>query len=55
VPVEEIVKNNYNLDVKNPNKKAEFEHLPPEELITKIEESEKTISGLLSEIKGLIK
>jgi len=55
VPVEDIVKNNYNLDVKNPNKKAEFEHLPPEELIAKIEESEKTISGLLAEIKGLIK
>jgi len=55
VPVEEIIKNNYNLDVKNPNKKAEFEHLPPEELIAKIEESEKTISGLLTEIKGLIK
>jgi type I restriction enzyme M protein len=55
VPVEEIIKNNFNLDVKNPNKKAEFEHLPPEELITKIEESEKTISGLLAEIKGLIK
>ena len=55
VPVEEIIKNNYNLDVKNPNKKAEFEHLPPEELIAKIEESEKTISGLLAEIKDLIK
>ena len=55
VPVEEIIKNNYNLDVKNPNKKAEFEHLPPEELIAKIEESEKTITTLLSEIKGLIK
>jgi len=55
VSVEDIVKNNYNLDVKNPNKKAEFEHLPPEELIAKIEESEKTISGLLTEIKDLIK
>src|SRR3989344_4207205 len=55
VPVEEIIKNNYNLDVKNPNKKTEFEHLPPEELIAKIEESEKTIMTLLSEIKDLIK
>ena len=55
VPVEEIIKNNYNLDVKNPNNKAEFEHLPPEELIANIEESEKTIAALLAEIKGLIK
>jgi type I restriction enzyme M protein len=55
IPVEEIIKNNYNLDIKNPNKKAEFEHLPPEELIAKIEESEKTITILLSEIKDLIK
>lgn len=55
VSVEEIIKNNYNLDVKNPNKKAEFEHLPPEELIAKIEESEKTIMSLLSDIKLLIK
>jgi len=55
VSVEEIIKNNYNLDVKNPNKKAEFEHLPPEELISKIEESEKNITTLLSEIKDLIK
>lgn len=55
VPVEEVIKNNYNLDVNNPNTKAEFEHLPPEELIAKIEDSEKTVIALLSEIKGLIK
>lgn len=54
-PVEEIIKNNYNLDVKNPNRKVEFEHLPPDELINKIESSEKTISALLSEIRDLIK
>ena len=55
VSVDEIIKNNYNLDIKNPNKRAEFEHLPPEELIAKIEESEKTIATLLAEIKGLVK
>jgi len=54
VPVEEIIKNNYNLDIKNPSKKAEFEHLSPEELIVKIEESEKKISFLLGEIKKMI-
>jgi len=51
----EVVRSNYNLDVKNKNKKAEFEHLPPDELIAKIEESEKKISILLSEIKNFIK
>lgn len=55
VSAEEVIKNNYNLDIKNPNKKAEFEHLPPEDLIAKIEESEKVIAILLKEIKDLIK
>ena len=54
VKAEDIIKNNYNLDVGNPSKKAKFEHLPPEELITKIEESEKKISTLLGEIKKMI-
>jgi len=54
-PVEEIAKSDFNLDVKNPNKKSEFEHLSPEELIAKIEESEKITVNLLEEIKGLIK
>lgn len=52
---EEIMNNGYDLDFKNPNKKSEFEHLPLEELIVKIEESEKTVAKLLLEIKGLIK
>ena len=55
IPVEEIIKNNYNLDIKNPNKKAEFEYLPPEELIAKIKKSEKKTAVLLKEIKSLIK
>jgi len=54
VPAEEIIKNNYNLDVNNPNTKAEFEHLPPEELIAKIEESEKEVVSLLGEVKKLL-
>jgi len=54
VKAEDIIKNNYNLDVKNPSKKAEFEYIPPEELIARIEESEKKISTLLEEIKKLI-
>jgi type I restriction enzyme M protein len=51
VPVEEIIKNNFNLDVKNPNKKAEFEHLPPEELIEIIENKEKELVKKLESIK----
>ncbi len=55
VSAEQIVESGYNLDVKNPNRKTEFEHLPPEELIAKIEESEKNIASFLGDIKKLIK
>jgi len=55
IPTEEIIKNGYSLDVKNPNKKAELAHLQPKAIIERIEESEKIIATLLSNIKDLIK
>lgn len=55
VPVKKVVENNYNLDVKNPSRKGEFEHLPPEKLIDDIEQSEKKVIGLLEEVKKLVK
>ncbi len=33
VPVERIIENGYNLDIKNPTGKDDFEHLPPEQLV----------------------
>lgn len=36
VPVNQIVDNEYNLDIKNPNATDGLEHITPEELITDI-------------------
>lgn len=55
VPVEDVIKNNYNLDIKNPNSKQEYKHRPPEKLIGDIMEKEKSIFKLLEEIKSDIK
>jgi hypothetical protein len=36
VPVERIVENGYNLDLKNPHTSEDREHLPPERLVADI-------------------
>lgn len=51
VPAEEIIKNNYNLDIKNPRGKEDFEHLPPEKLVEDILIKEKKIEEIIKEIK----
>jgi type I restriction enzyme M protein len=51
VPTEQIVKNGYNLDIKNPNGKKDLEQLPPEELVDCIIEKEHRIADILQEIK----
>ncbi|HET8628265.1 MAG TPA: class I SAM-dependent DNA methyltransferase [Thermomicrobiales bacterium] len=51
VPVERVAANGYNLDVKNPNGKADFAHLPPERLVEDILAKERRIAELLEEIK----
>lgn len=43
-----------NLDIKNPNAKAELEHLPPEQLVESIITKERQILGLMDEIKALV-
>ncbi len=40
-----------NLDVKNPNRRDEFEHLPPEQLVRDILEKERQIIALMEEIE----
>ena len=59
VPVEQVVKYDdekrlvsVNLDVKNPNGKLDFEHLPPAQLVDDIIAKEQKILALLSEIKS---
>lgn len=41
----------YNLDIKNPISKQDFEHLPPEQLVEDILDKERRITDLMMEIK----
>lgn len=54
VPVEQVIENGYSLDVKNPNAKQDFEHLPPEQLIADIINKEQKILEITGEIKLLL-
>ena len=47
----DIVANNYNLDIKNPSSKEDFEHLPPEKLVEDIMKKEQRIAEIMQEIK----
>lgn len=55
VSVEEIIKNDYNLDIKNPNKAKAEEYRDPEEIVASIFEKEKRIFELLEGIQEKIK
>jgi type I restriction enzyme M protein len=54
VSAEEIARNNYNLDIKNPNGKTDLEQLPPEELVKSILAKEERIVQIMDEIKLLL-
>jgi type I restriction enzyme M protein len=54
VAAEEVAKNNYNLDIKNPNKAKAEEYRPPEEIVASIIEKEKRIFGVMEEIQDQI-
>ncbi|MCL5291482.1 MAG: type I restriction-modification system subunit M [Actinobacteria bacterium] len=54
VPVEQVIENGYNLDVKNPNGKQDFEHMPPEQLVEDILEKEQKITEILAEIQQIL-
>jgi type I restriction enzyme M protein len=43
-----------NLDIKNPNNRRDFEHLPPEELAESILQKERRIEEIMMEIKTLL-
>ncbi len=51
VPAERIVENGFNLDIKNPNAKDDFEHLPPEKLAADILKKEHRIAEIIGEIQ----
>ena len=54
MPAGDIVKNSCNLDIKNPNGKQDFEHLPPEQLADDILKKEQCIAEIMAEIKQLL-
>ncbi len=51
VPVEQVIENGYNLDLKNPNATPAIEHLPPEQLVEDILAKERRIIEIIEEIK----
>jgi type I restriction enzyme M protein len=55
VPVQKILDNNFNLDIKNPSAKDDFEHLPPEQLADDILQKELRIAEIMQEIKELLR
>lgn len=54
VPAAELLATGCNLDRKNPNAKADFEHLPPEQLVEDILAKERRIIEIMGEIKELL-
>ena len=43
-----------NLDIKNPNSKQDFEHLPPEKLVEDILKKEQKIIEIIKEVKQVL-
>jgi type I restriction enzyme M protein len=54
VPAAELLANNCNLDRKNPNAAADYEHMPPEQLVEDILAKEQRIIEILGEIRALL-
>ena len=54
MPVEELVKKNYDLSARNPNRSNDFSHRPPEELAADIADKQARIAELIEEIQELL-
>ena len=54
VSARDVLANNCNLDLKNPNAAPDFEHLPPEQLVDDILIKELRITEIMQEIKELL-
>jgi type I restriction enzyme M protein len=50
-PVQQIVDNGYNLDLKNPNAVDDFDHMPPAQLVEDIIRKEQRVLDIMNEIK----
>ena len=51
VPVEQVVENNYNLDIKNPSSQEALVHRPPGELAGAILAKEQRIVEIMAQIR----
>jgi type I restriction enzyme M protein len=54
VLVQKIIDNNFNIDLKNPSARDDFEHLPPEQLADDLLQKELRIAEIMREIKELL-
>ncbi|MEM2688114.1 MAG: N-6 DNA methylase [Thermoproteota archaeon] len=54
VPVEEIVKRDYDLTARNPNRRQEASYVEPEELVESILEKERQILEILEEFRSIL-
>ncbi len=50
----DVAANNFNLDIKNPNRQEDYEHLPPEQLAADIAQKEARIAELMKEIQSML-
>ena len=55
VRAEDVAANNYNLDIKNPNRQDDYAHMPPERLAADIAAREARIAELMAEIQAMLR
>jgi type I restriction enzyme M protein len=55
VRAEAVAANNYNLDIKNPNRQDDYAHMPPEQLAADIATKEARIAEIMIEIQAALK
>jgi type I restriction enzyme M protein len=55
VQAADVAANNYNLDIKNPNRQDDYEHMPPEQLALDIAKKEARIAEIMAEIQATLK
>ncbi len=51
----DVAADSYNLDIKNPNRTDDFEHMPPEQLVADITAKEQRMAEIMTEISQILK
>ncbi len=55
VKAADVAANNYNLDIKNPNRQDDYAHMPPEQLAADIARKEARIAEIVAELQAVLK